>query len=188
MRCKTQPPSLESTRDERVAKLFSFISHHLAVDAAAGSGICLIARSLDSPVFKAAAQATAEIPDPVPVRALLAGVDAKALEGLGPKWEVRVLRTPRLLDAHEQLTAGEACWHGDCLRRDPGKRDFFEQFNSDGGQALAWSEISFARLWAVAEPVAVIASQAAAREPDTASLAALASETSAGGDTQLDAS
>lgn len=187
MRCKTAPPSLETTSEERVAKLASFISHHITVDGASGTGICLIARSSDSPAFKAAVLAADEANGSIPVRALFATADAKVMSQIGQKWEIRVLRTARLLDAHEQLTVGDACWYGDCLRRDPGKRDFYEQFNSNGGQALAWSEISFTRLWALAEPVSTAATETVAAD-ETSSIASISPDASPSGSTQIDAS
>lgn len=173
MRSKTSLPSVETTREERIARLASFISDHFATGADADAGICVIARSIDSPVARAVATAASDACH-VPVRALLASVDRKALEGEGLRWEIRVLRSPRLLDAHEQLSVGNASWHGDSLRRDPGKRDLFEQFCTDGGQQQAWTEISFARLWALAEPVVVIAPECAALTESNAGLAALA--------------
>lgn len=187
MRCKTAPPSLETTSEERVARLASFISHHIAIDGASSAGICLIARSSESPAFKAAILAADDANGSIPIRALFATGDAKVLSQLGQNWQVRVLRNARLLDAHEQLTVGDACWYGDCLRRDPGKRDYYEQFNSDGGQSLAWSEISFARMWALAEPVSMPSSEALA-SADASSIAALSPEAANSGDTQLDAS
>ena len=45
--------------------------------------------------------------------------------------EFRVLGDPRFGAAHEQLVVGTHVWTGDCLRRDPNKRDAFEVYHSD---------------------------------------------------------
>lgn len=173
MRSKTSSlPSAETTSEERIARLASFISDHIATGATNCSGVCVIARSIDSPVAKAVAIATSDTCQ-VPVRTLLASVDRKALEDKGLRWEIRVMRSPRLLDAHEQLSVGGASWHGDSLRRDPDKRDLFEQFHAGGGEQQAWTELSFARLWALAEPVIVAAPAYAAIAEEAGKLAAI---------------
>lgn len=180
MRCKSDLQSVEATRTERATKLTSFITPHLTGSAAAGTGICLIARSLESPVVKAVAAATAEAG--VPVRLVLASVDRKAMDSLGRGWEVRVLRQPRTLDAHEQLTVGTATWHGDSLRRDPDKRDAFQQFHEDEGQTLAWSTTSFSRMWALAEPVAGNPQPLDPDADDASAVAMLAGDPAGNGD------
>lgn len=182
MRCKTASPMAETTREERIAKLASFISGGVSSGNAASPELCLIARSIDSPVAKATMLALEAHGAPVPVRAILAGLDRKSLDGNGLTWDIRVLRSPRLLDAHEQMTVGTAIWHGDSLRRDADKRDLFEQYLSglSSGEALAWTELSFARMWALAEPVAARAPQPSAVSQAAASLAAtIAGEQSA---------
>jgi hypothetical protein len=154
MRCKTAPQSVVASREERVAKLTAFIAHHLSSAAyTPGAPISFIARSLDSPVARAVETAIAQSGKAIPVRALLASVERKSLEDQGIAWTTRVLSMPRLLDAHEQLSVGRACWHGDCLKRDPNKRDAFEHFHDPHSEMPAWIEISFARLWAMAKPV-----------------------------------
>lgn len=185
MRCKTDTPSVEASRDERVARISSFIAERLGSQAdGPAAGICLIARSLQSPVAKAVAMTTAESGVTVPVKALLASVDRKALDGLGTSWEIRVVRTPRLLDAHEQLTVGDGSWHGDALRRDPDRRDAFEQFHGQAGEAQAWAETSFQRLWAMAEPVVVIRPTMPRPPEADAELAAIAGDCKAVKDPQ----
>lgn len=67
--------------------------------------------------------------------------------------ELRVLGDPRFGAAHEQLVVGDKhVWIGDCLRRDPTKRDAFEIYHS-GDQTIRWlSAESFRKLWAIAKP------------------------------------
>jgi len=68
--------------------------------------------------------------------------------------EIRWACNPRLLDAHEELVVGPlTSWTGDCMRRDPNKRDAYESFNSGCAEAAGWARISFDRLWQASEPL-----------------------------------
>ena len=63
-------------------------------------------------------------------------------------------RDPRLLAAHEQLTLTATCtWVGDCMRRDPGKRDALERFAANCTQTGAHAIRSFESLWRATVPV-----------------------------------
>ena len=70
---------------------------------------------------------------------------------------VAILRhTPdaRLLDAHEQLILGpSSVWVGDCMRRDPAKRDAYECYARDSVETAVWAKRSFDRVWTRANPV-----------------------------------
>jgi len=67
--------------------------------------------------------------------------------------EVRIVRDPRLRDAHEQLIVGGASvWFGDCLRRDIHRRDLFEQFLADAPDAARAAAHAFEQLWLRTEP------------------------------------
>ncbi|MEQ1576200.1 MAG: hypothetical protein ABL894_00975, partial [Hyphomicrobium sp.] len=60
----------------------------------------------------------------------------------------------RLLDAHEQLILGpSSVWVGDCMRRDPAKRDAYECYASDSAETAVWAKRSFDRVWVRAHPV-----------------------------------
>ena len=60
---------------------------------------------------------------------------AEELAALAPA-EIRWAKNPRMLDAHEQLVIGpNSTWMGDCMRRDPTKRDAFQSFNVDCPEA-----------------------------------------------------
>jgi hypothetical protein len=68
--------------------------------------------------------------------------------------EVRWASHPRITEAHEQLVvAGAACWIGDCMRRDPTKRDAFEQYRADDEAASRVAARSFEHLWRIAQPL-----------------------------------
>ena len=62
--------------------------------------------------------------------------------------EFRVLGDPRFGAAHEQLVVSTHVWTGDCLRRDPNKRDAFEVYYSDDAAVRLYAAGSFEKLWA----------------------------------------
>ena len=67
--------------------------------------------------------------------------------------EVRIIRDPRLRDAHEQLIiGGTSVWFGDSLRRDMNRRDLFEQFHADAPDAARAAANGFQQLWSRTEP------------------------------------
>ena len=60
----------------------------------------------------------------------------------------------RLLDAHEQLIIGPATvWVGDCMRRDPAKRDAYECYAHDSIDTAVWAKRSFEQVWSRARPI-----------------------------------
>ena len=59
----------------------------------------------------------------------------------------------RLLDAHEQLVLDAAtAWVGDCMRRDPSRRDTYE-FYSNCPVTARHAVCSFAQMWRTANSV-----------------------------------
>ncbi|MBQ0818462.1 MAG: hypothetical protein KBT60_10885 [Methyloceanibacter sp.] len=67
---------------------------------------------------------------------------------------IRWARNPRLLDAHEQATYGDAmCWSGDAMRRDAGKRNPLVLFDMDAPDAAQLSTRAFSALWGASVPV-----------------------------------
>lgn len=120
----------------------------------------LVARSLESPVVKAVAGAADEIAGAgFNLRLILAQLDASASardwsQDITLAHEVRWAKHPRLIEAHEQLVLGpEACWIGDCMRRDPTKCDAYESFVEDCGEAAGCAAVSFERLWCASQPL-----------------------------------
>ena len=90
--------------------------------------------------------------------------------------DVRIVRNPRLRDAHEQvIVCGAAVWFGDSLRRDNNRRDLFEQFLGAAPEAALAAARAFEKLWARTEPYLALAALASdslaalpARIPDKA--------------------
>lgn len=162
-------------KEEKESRLKEFIARDLANRRAAGGGAQeltvyrLIALSADSPAAKALAELSEEI------AALGITIDAiffrkrgiaENFEGLDPH-HCRYATDPRLLDAHEQLVLGpQSVWIGDCMRREPGKRDAFECY-SEGCEATSRRAVrSFEHIWLTAKPAK---HGSAARVVDTSS-------------------
>jgi hypothetical protein len=155
------PMSLDTPKTEdKAAALARFISANLV----SGSVITVVARSADSPVAHALVQlgkllAARE----VMVRAIFTTVATNDLGGwctddsaLPFKRDVRWARNPRFIEAHEQLVLStEACWLGDSMRRDPSKRDAFEQTKTNCAATATLAASSFERLSRVSEPMAM---------------------------------
>ena len=158
---------------EKVSKLSAFIGEDLDSRTAHGmhaAGGCylLVARSPDSPVAEALRSHAARFAAMgIRVRAIFSEVDsAKPVHLMAPfsgPSECRLARDPRLLAAHEQLTLSPTCtWVGDCMRRDPGKRDALERFAANCAQTGAHATRSFESLWRAAVPVYAMPSITAA--------------------------
>lgn len=119
----------------------------------------LIALSIDSPVAKALAQLSAELTEAgIVVEAIFAkpaGLTESEIAGaFDGGASLRCAADVRLLDAHEQLVLGaETVWVGDCMRRDPGKRDAYECYAEGSAEAAVWALRSFRRLWNQSEPI-----------------------------------
>jgi hypothetical protein len=124
-----------------------------------GGAVLLIARSVESPVAKAVAALVREGTIRVPVKTILALAPRQEAEGVSETLAAivgthggRVVRDVRLFDAHEQIVLGQAAsWVGDCMRRDPMKRDAYECFAGDCSKTAGWARTSFERLWDICE-------------------------------------
>jgi hypothetical protein len=67
---------------------------------------------------------------------------------------IRWARNPRLLDAHEQVTYGEAmCWSGDALRRDADRRNALSLFDEEAPDTVRLGRLAFRALWAASSLV-----------------------------------
>lgn len=121
----------------------------------------LIARSPESPAAQALLTAPAAIfnfgaPRIIFTRLAHASCvpDLPDAMALSINRQFRLIEDPRLLDAHEQLVLGTDCaWIGDCMRRDPMKRDAFEKFADGCGVTAGFAIKSFEHLWAIARPI-----------------------------------
>jgi hypothetical protein len=81
-----------------------------------------------------------------------------SLSELGPREPaaelIRWARNPRLLDAHEQVTYGEAmCWSGDAMRRDADKRNALTLFDEAAPETVRLGRLAFEALWAASSLV-----------------------------------
>lgn len=81
-----------------------------------------------------------------------------SLTELAPKEKasdlIRWARNPRLLDAHEQATYGNAmCWSGDPMRRDADKRNALALFDDAGSDRVRLGRLAFAALWSASSLV-----------------------------------
>jgi hypothetical protein len=87
------------------------------------------------------------------LKQLFAGLSALAPQQPAPGL-IRWARNPRLLDAHEQVTYGEAmCWSGDPMRRDADKRNALTLFDEDAPATVRLNRLAFQALWAASSPV-----------------------------------
>ena len=164
---RTKSPHIDMVRlEDKESKLKSFIAQFLNEARPVGSPtdntvLLLVVRSLESPAAKAVAALAADGTLDLPVRAIVSvGTKAEigsASEGTSAFFAgqtMRLARDPRLLDAHEQIVLGPATsWVGDCMRRDPMKRDAYECFAADCSETARWARISFERLWNASLPV-----------------------------------
>jgi hypothetical protein len=67
---------------------------------------------------------------------------------------IRWARNPRLLDAHEQATYGDAmCWTGDAMRRDADRRNALALFDEATSDRVRFGRLSFAALWSASSLV-----------------------------------
>lgn len=147
-------------KEEKESKLIEFLKHHIdsrsAVDAGA-PGYLLLARSPESPVARAMLSLKSELAAAgVTLKVIFSSADPHSVEAcrawaalLGAP--VRMLKGAGFLEGHEQLVLGpHSAWIGDCMRRDPSKRDAFELYASDCAKTSGTALISFTRLWSAA--------------------------------------
>jgi hypothetical protein len=65
--------------------------------------------------------------------------------------EIRLISDLRILDGHEQLVIGPgSIWFGDCMRRDPAKRDGYESYTHGDTAAAKSARHTFDKLWRLA--------------------------------------
>lgn len=157
------PRLLTCGREEREAKLKDFIVKDMASRSAAGQTFTytLIARGPDSPVARAAAALAHEFAAAnVTLRVVLLDLDAMTAEAGRASVldmdhaDIRLLTDVRFNAAHEQFVLNATdVWLGDCMRRDPTKRDAFEMFHENNSLAAQHAARSFEKLWASAQPV-----------------------------------
>ncbi len=167
---------------EKISKLTAFIADDLDARGAHGllaSGGCylLVARSPESPVVQALRGHAVRMSSlGIRVRAIFSEVDQASPVHLSAPFsmpsECRIVRDTRLLAAHEQLSLSPtSTWIGDCMRREPNKRDAFEQYAGDCAKTGAHAARSFEQMWRVTAPLFAVPPLAAlAQMPEIAAL------------------
>jgi hypothetical protein len=146
------------------AQLSEFIANDLERRSARGlhvAGGCylVIARSPDSPVAQALCTHAGRLAATgIRIRAIFGEIEPGGTAALAAPFalpsECRLACDPRLLAAHEQLVLAPDCaWIGDCMRREPSKRDAYERFAANCAETAALASRSFERLWRAAVPV-----------------------------------
>lgn len=129
--------------------------------------VTIIARSPASPVIQAMRTLADDLAARrVTVRAVFSDVDPE--RALHTAWDVisdlsqgrehsdliRWASSPGILEAHEQMVLGrKMCWLGDAMRREPGRCDGFDLFDTDAPEKCSLSIRSFAAMWNFATPL-----------------------------------
>ena len=166
MRLIASPTLILTNREAKEAKLKDFIAEDLAArKAGARDGAPLrytvVARAHDSVVAHVLKGAAADIHAAGLAIAVVLFESETYFEETAPSAslldvadiECRFLRDQRFAAAHEQLVLNTGrVWIGDCMRRDPSKRDAFELFHADNTPAALHASLSFNRLWDLAKP------------------------------------
>lgn len=83
---------------------------------------------------------------------------ALALNLIGPRDDrstsIRLIKTPALLNAHEQLVLGSnTTWTGDMLRRCEENRNGFDLLEENAPGSVRLAQFAFNAIWTIAKPV-----------------------------------
>jgi hypothetical protein len=159
----------ESTRDFRQSELRRHLQmmSRFVEGAKPGASLTMILRSADSDPAKAVVGVKGALQNcGVRVKVILAKIEPEddlkqlfaALLELAPQEGaselIRWARNPRLLDAHEQVTYGEAmCWSGDSMRRDADRRNALTLFDEAAPDMVRLGHLAFEALWAASSLV-----------------------------------
>lgn len=165
MRISSPSRLMTMSRTDKEARLKDFIVESLTAlaEGPGGSGtVTMMVRGTDSPTARALGAALSEVPlatlDVLDIKVIIA--DTRVEDAASPSLrdiagiEFRLLSDPRFGASHEQLVVGRThVWIGDCLRRDPNKRDAFELYHKADPIARKCATVSFEKLWARAKPL-----------------------------------
>lgn len=161
MRIASPSRTVMMSRTDKEARLKDFICEAFTArreDPAREICLTLFIRNPESPVARALHAAWTEGTIEGARILLVLGettVEEPAAQSLIdiPGIDCRVLSDRRFGPAHEQLTVGHTrVWIGDCLRRDPAKRDAFEIYHGNDPTNCVFALASFEKLWARARP------------------------------------
>jgi len=180
MRSKLSPQMQVVKKEEKEGKIRQFIEKTvLTMAVEPGPEVplnCrLLVRSTESPAARmlAAVLVELEISDAL-VRTIVTTADASMMRidelpgvSISALGECRISSDPRLLEAHEQLViGGRTVWMGDCMRRDPSRRDAYEYYSDECTATADSARRSFDKLWAQAQPSLVSTNTRLARMAD----------------------
>ncbi|MCH9809398.1 MAG: hypothetical protein K0U74_16860 [Alphaproteobacteria bacterium] len=145
-------------KEEKESRVTAFVEQHLEKIGCSGlqSEFLLVARSPESPVCRAlSALAPKLAAHNITVQVVFTAIDtgafhseSQASEALLKAATCRVVSDVRLYEAHEQLVLDDTtCWIGDCMRREPAKRDAYESYSNSCAQTAGAAAVSFSHLW-----------------------------------------
>jgi hypothetical protein len=161
MRISTPSRLMTMSRTDKETRIKDFIAESLTAVAEGPGGdgiVTVIVRNNESPAARALCAALSETAATLDVRVIVA--DTRVEDASSPSLaaipgvECRHLGDPRFGASHEQIVVGRThVWIGDCLRRDPNKRDAFELYHKADPIARKCATVSFERLWARSRPL-----------------------------------
>lgn len=158
-------------KDEKEARLKAFITRHLEARRDSDAPVPqityrLLALSAESPASRALDALSPELEAAgVTIEAVFVRHTKTEAKPALKRAECRFATDIRLLDAHEQLVLDDTtAWIGDCMRRDPLRRDAYELFCDRCAMTAGNASRSFAHIWRAAGPTG---SLTAAPEPRT---------------------
>ena len=149
----TSPQMHVVKKEEKESRLKAFILEHVSGGSnGAAPVLSFLARAVDSPVYHAVKALAPDLAAAgIAVRAVIVHEpDDGSLDFVmdGVVHHIRQGRDLRLLDAHEQLVIGsQVAWIGDCMRRDPTKRDAYECYSANSAATATFTLRSFERIW-----------------------------------------
>lgn len=153
-------------KEQKEARIKAFVSRHIGMVAASGAsqGLTtyrLIALSTESPAALALHSLAPDLAKAgITVEAVLFRRAGPVTSPVLASAERRFVSDIRFLDAHEQLVLdATTVWIGDCMRRDPLKRDGFEHFSDRCPVTARHAARSFAQIWRAAGPSGSLATE-----------------------------
>ena len=158
MRFNAPPTMRVVKKEEKEARLKDLISGHIRARAenGAASTLHLVVRSHESPVVRALTALAGDLTAAriaLEVVVSLPGADNLVTwpDELAAVSHCRTVSDVRLLDAHEQLWLdAETVWIGDCMRREPTKRDAYECYGLGCRTTAASVLTAFNSFWSKA--------------------------------------
>ncbi len=154
---------------DRFATILATYLHHLETKGGSAQErtLTLIARSPASPAARALALHAkglereqvsvqiifAKLSPPDLLIELATALNIMPSEGVSSAPLIRFIKSPGLLNAHEQLVLGAStCWTGDMLRRSEEQRNGLDLLEEDAAGSVRLAEFAFNAIWDIARP------------------------------------